>query len=364
MSVTIESGDLAAAMKRAAAIVASRNTIPILANVRIEAKAGELEIVTTDLDLEYRETIAVVDGGGLKTTVEAKRLAPLLGAAAKGSQVKLEIDGAHLVVKAGRSRWRLPVIGVEDFPQMPTADLPARLTIKAKVFAEMIGRVFWSRSTEPSRYYMHGPLMHDLDGKLALAATNGHTLMRISGKSQWPVGAPQIILQPKFCQAVQSIAAESDGDALIEWDGPKIRFQIGPITLLAKTIDGVFPDYQRVIPGESSDPIVVDPEVMRAAVKRVDLIGNAKTRCVRVSRGDGILSVSAVADDGARASEEFQAEVTASFEAGFNSQYVDQMLSAMGGDSITIHHAEANAQARICRTVDDGALGVLMPMRI
>ncbi|MDR7101500.1 DNA polymerase III subunit beta [Croceicoccus sp. BE223] len=365
MSVVLEAGALAKALKKAAAIVAASNTIPILANVRIETTSAGLQVLTTDLDVEYCETVPLVSADGeLATTVEAKRLAALAGAAAKGAQISLAMEDRQLAVKAGRSRWKLNALPVTDFPKIPALDLVHRLTMPGQQLASALARVLWSRSTEPTRYYLNGPLWHaGSDGMLRLVATNGHTLASTRVDARFPAEGADLILGPKFCMAAQSIAADFSGSVDLEWSASKIRMTAGECSLLGKAIDGTFPDYRRVIPCEVDDPIVVDPEMLRQAVRRIDLVGEGKTRTVRIGRSDGIIVVSTQNAEVGSGTEEVPADVRASFEVGFNSQYLDQVLTAIGGDSVTIHHADATSFALVRRTVDDGALAIVGPMR-
>lgn len=119
MSVTIEAGVLSRAMKSAAGIVEARDTIPILSNVRLRAVGGQLEIITSNSEIEYRQLVPLVTGGDLFTTVDARKLAALASAAESGAQIILAPKDHDVIAKAGRSRWTLPTLSVGTFPEMP-----------------------------------------------------------------------------------------------------------------------------------------------------------------------------------------------------------------------------------------------------
>lgn len=366
MSVTIEAAVLARAMKHAAAVVESRNTIPILSNVRLMADGDRLELIATDLDVEFRQSLPLAEGGELATTVDAKGLSALAQAAPQGSQILLEIEERRLTVKSGRSRWKMPVLPVDDFPVLPFDEQETvSAAIDGAALATVLKRVIWSVSDEPTRSYLHGPMLHADDGKLVLAASNGHTLMRAPIGVDAPENTPDTILGPKFCRLLETLA-EDQKEVGIEWSRQKARATLSDVVLTAKAIDGTFPDYRRAIPPElpKDEVLSVDPEPLRHAVRRVQVLSKQKSRCIKVERGADKLTLSMVSDDTSEGREEQPATCAEGFAAGFDAKYIDAMLAAIGGDTVTIHHADAAAPARFQRTVTDGAVGVVMPIRV
>ena len=361
--IAIEAGVLARAMKNAAAVTESRNTIPILSNVRLQADGDTLEIVTSDLDVEYRERLPLADGGQLATTADSKRLAAVASAAGKGSQLKLELAEGRLTVRNGRSRWQMPVLPVDDFPQLPFESDTVELRFTGSDLSALLARVLWSVSTEQTRYYLHGPLLHGHDGKTTLAATNGHTLAQQISELDHPHGAADVILGPKWCRIVEALSRDADAVKL-EWNAGKVRATVGETVLTGKVIDGTFPDYRRVIPPVSEAPVTVDPASLRAGVGKAIVLASDKTRIVKVERQAGTLLLTCTSPETGTGSADVPAECESGFVSGFDARYLDQMLAAIGGDSITIHHADGGAPARFERVAKDGFTGVVMPCRV
>lgn len=139
--ITLEASTLAAALKHAASVTATHNSIPILANVLLRAEAGALEVITTDLDCELRQRLPVGKKDELAITVDARRLAAIAGAAQKGAQISLEMDGPRLLVKVGRCRFQLPTLPPADFPALPAQDLPAAVSLPGAELARALARV-------------------------------------------------------------------------------------------------------------------------------------------------------------------------------------------------------------------------------
>src|SRR5690606_2997652 len=145
--------------------------------------------------------------------------------------------------------------------------------------------VLWSVCNEAHRPYLSGPLLHGEGGRLTLAACNGHTLVQVVTDSDLPAGASDIILGPKFCRIAQSLAGEAKEPVTLAWREGKASLDAGSVSLIGKAIEGTFPDYRRVIPGESTR-VVVDPESLRDAVRRVTMIATEKTRAIKLERGN------------------------------------------------------------------------------
>ncbi|HQS70675.1 MAG: DNA polymerase III subunit beta [Novosphingobium sp. 28-62-57] len=366
MGITIEAAVLSRAMSAAAKVCEARNTIPILSNVRLVADPiiGKLEVLTTDMDIEYRQRVPMAqESGQLRTTVNAGKLRDLVNAVPKGAQMRLTQDGNRLIVQAGRGRWVMHSLPADDFPSIEFAP-QHRLPIEpASKIGRIIDRVLWSRETELARYYLNGPLWHGDNGKLRLVTTNGHTMPVITTDLNWPADAPEVILAPKFCTILKDLVGDGAGVAMMCWDAAKMRVEFGDVILTGKVIDGTFPDYRRVISPPVAEPVIVDPATLAEAVRRVKLLGSEKTRSVKVEYHDGKITLSHTSVDHGTATEEVPADCKRRPDTGFNASYLMEMLAAIGGDSVEIHQQDANAPTLFRRVVDDGAFGIVMPMR-
>lgn len=364
MPVTLESGVLSRAMKTAASIVSARNTIPILSNVRLEVKGDALEVVTSNLDIEFRQRIPIVSGEPLATTVEAKRLSAIAGAVESGAQIALSLGDKRLTVKSGRSRWVLPVLPVDDFPVLPCDASAQPIQMNGPDLAQALNRVLWSVSSEETRYYLCGAFFNMEEGKLRLACTNGHTLAAFTTRQDWPSGWPDVIAPTIALRTIERLCAEAEQISLV-WDDAKIRVTAGDVILTAKLIDGVFPDYRRVIPASVENPIIIDPEPTRKALRRVDMVGSKETRCVAMTCSADMIDFSMTnGGEGSQACEQVPATCAAGHRTGFNVSYLASALEAIGGDTVEIHQSEPSTMALIRRTINDGSLAVVMPMRV
>lgn len=366
--VTIEARVLSGVMRAAAAVVEARNTIPILANVLISTRGdGAIDLVTTNLDIEYRQTIATAEAGALATTVDARRLAALAGVVDQGGQIALKPVDGRLEVRAGRARWLLPTLPGDNFPILVPGDLAWEITMPGRDLASALARVAHSISTEQTRYYLNGVFLDAEAGRARVVSTNGHAMsvagLGAAGGVEWPAGAEPVIVPQMMARRLVALCGDMDGPVTLGWNRAMARVVAPGWTLTGKLIDGTYPEYRRVSPGRVDEPVRFDPELLGQALRRVQQISTEKTRAVRIERGEGRLVVSLTSPEHGAASDEVPAECPRGAELVINAAYLGDCLDSLGGDSVELHQEGPGAPVLLRRVVDDGARCVVMPMR-
>ena len=256
MKFSIERGVLLKAIAQAQSVVERRNTIPILANVLIEADGDQVSFRATDLDIEVVDKApAMVERAGA-TTVPAVTLHEIVRKLPDGALVSLADDPAagRLTVEAGRSTFSLATLAKEDFPVMASSEYSSNFSAPAPVLRRLFDKSKFAISHEETRYYLNGVYMHiaEVDGRptLRCVATDGHRLARID--ADLPPGAadmPGVIVPRKTVGELRKLLDDDAGRNRGErFSETKIRFATPQIMLTSKVIDGTFPDYARVIP--------------------------------------------------------------------------------------------------------------------
>ena len=162
MKISVERGVLLKAVAQAQSVVERRNTIPILANVLIEAEGSDVTFRATDLDIEVVDKAAAMVERAGATTVSATTLHEIVRKLPDGAQVVLTADSAsgRLSVEAGRSNFSLATLPKEDFPVMATSDYASNFAAPAGVLRRLFDKSKFAISTEETRYYLNGVYMH------------------------------------------------------------------------------------------------------------------------------------------------------------------------------------------------------------
>ena len=353
-------------------VIERRNTIPILANVLIEAEGDTVNFRATDLDVEVSDKAnAQVERPGA-TTVSAVTLHEIVRKLPDGALVTLADDGTsgRLTVEAGRSNFNLATLPKEDFPVMASSEYASNFSAKAPVLRRLFDKSKFAISTEETRYYLNGVYMHVAtgeDGKvLRCVATDGHRLARID--AELPQGAeemPGVIVPRKTVGELRKLLDDDDMMIAVSVSETKIRFATPNITLTSKVIDGTFPDYTRVIPQGNTRKMEVDAAEFAKAVDRVATVSSERSRAVKLSLDEDRLILSVNAPDSGAAEEELAvAYDDERLEIGFNAKYLLEIASQVDRENAVFLFNSAGDPTLMREGNDQSAVYVVMPMRV
>ncbi len=372
MKLSIERGALLKAVSQAQSVVERRNTIPILANVLIEAEGNTVQFRATDLDIEVVDRAAAMVERAGATTVAATTLHEIVRKLPDGALVTLTADVAagRLTVEAGRSNFSLATLPREDFPVMATSEYEANFSAAAPVLRRLFDKSKFAISTEETRYYLNGVYMHvsDADGGQVLrcVATDGHRLARIDADLPADAGnMPGVIVPRKTVGELRKLLDDDDAQIAVSVSETKIRFATPEITLTSKVIDGTFPDYTRVIPQANTKRLEVDAGEFAQAVDRVATVSSERSRAVKLQLEEDRLILSVNAPDSGAAEEELAvAYGDERIEIGFNAKYLLEIASQVDREN-AVFLFNSSADPTLMREGNDqSALYVVMPMRV
>ncbi len=371
MRVTLERSSLLKSLNHVQRVVERRNTIPILSNVLLRAEDSELHLKATDLDLEITETApAVVEQSGA-TTVPAHMLYDIVRKLPDGAEVMLSVsDDNTMHLTSGKSQFKLQMLPETDFPDLTAGEFSHTFRLPATGLKGLVDRTQFAISTEETRYYLNGIYFHSLEDEgnqvLRAVATDGHRLAR--AQIEAPEGCedmPGIIIPRKAVGEIQRLLEDPDGSVNIELSDTKIRLSLDTLVLTSKLIDGTFPDYNRVIPVGNDKELVLERSTFTSAVDRVSTISSDRGRAVKLSLSEGRLILSVNNPDSGSAEEEIAVGYSSEdLDIGFNSRYLLDITNQLGGDEAIFSLADPGSPTLIRDASDNGAIYVLMPMRV
>ncbi|HWB47287.1 MAG TPA: DNA polymerase III subunit beta [Hyphomicrobiaceae bacterium] len=372
MKLVIERGELLRALGHVTSVVERRTTIPILSNVLLKASAQGLSFKATDLEREVIEQAPADVSQPGATTVPAHILHDIVRKLPDGAEVEMkrEADKERLVLTSGQSRFALQTLAPEDFPDLAAGELNHKFQIGAQDLKRLIDKTRFAISTEETRYYLNGIYLHAASrGKrqtLRAVATDGHRLAQAD--VPLPKGAeamPGIILPRKTVHELHRLIESSDGTVDVGVSAAKARFEIGTITLTSKLIDGTFPDYARVIPKANDKDLKVSNAEFKNAVDRVSTIASERGRAVKLNMSGNKLVLSVNNPDGGSATEEITVDYGSQpLEIGFNARYLLDIANQLESETAHFQLADPGSPTMVKDEGDEGALYVLMPMRV
>jgi DNA polymerase-3 subunit beta len=367
MKISIERGTLLKAVSQAQSVVERRNTIPILANVLIEAEGDTVSFRATDLDIEVVDRApAVVERPGA-TTVSAVMLHEIVRKLPDGALVNLAEDAAsgRLTVTAGRSQFNLATLPKEDFPVMASSEYSSNFQAKAPVLRRLFDKAKFAISTEETRYYLNGVYMHVATGEdgpvLRCVATDGHRLARID--APLPDNAstmPGVIVPRKTVNELRKLLDDDEAMINVSVSETKVRFATDVISLTSKVTD-----YTRVIPTGNTKRLEVDASEFAKAVDRVATVSSERSRAVKLSLDEDRLVLSVNAPDSGAAEEELAvAYGDERLEIGFNAKYLLEIASQVDRENAVFMFNSSGDPTLMREGNDTSAIYVVMPMRV
>ena len=372
MKISIERGPLLRAVAQAQSVVERRNTIPILANVLIEAEGETVSFRATDLDIEVVDRVpAMVEQSGA-ATVSAVLLHEIVRKLPDGALVQLADDpgNGRLTVRAGRSNFTLATLPKEDFPVMASAEYSSNFSAPARDLRRLFDKSKFAISTEETRYYLNGVYMHVAEGEdgrvLRCVATDGHRLARVD--APLPDGAadmPGVIVPRKTVAELRKLLEDDEMQIAVSVSETKLRFATPDIALTSKVIDGTFPDYSRVIPIGNEKRLEVDAGDFAKAVDRVATVSSERSRAVKLSLEEDKLVLAVNAPDSGMAQEELVvAYGDDHLDIGFNAKYLLEIANQIERENAVFLFNGSGDPALVREGGDTSAVYVVMPMRV
>jgi len=372
MELVVRKTDLLRELQLFQGIVERKNTIPILANVLLEANGAEVKMLATDLEVGLRSkcTATVSKGGSL--TLPAKKLYEIIKALPE-TDVRIEEDKGGVKVAADRFDSRMQTLPREDFPTLPDAPGTVSATLPREALRRMIERTQFAITGEDTRYFLNGALFILRADSMALVSTDGHRLAYISvprerAKGSKPDDENRVILPRKTLLELGRLLAEGgEGDIRYERGENHLFFGVGDRLLISRMIDGQFPAFERVIPKNNDKHVEFDRDRLTSAVKRVALLSNERSRAVKFQIDKGKVEIASSSPEFGEAKEVLMVDYAAApVTICFNAQYVLDFLSVVETESVSLDFKDEMSQAVLKPLGAEGYdyTYVIMPMRI
>lgn len=319
MRFSIERDAFLAAARRAAAVIKSRNTIPVLACVLIEAKDNALRISASNIDMWTTATVEAAGARNGAACIDAAKLVAWLTACPKNTLVHFDMNENGVVAaSAGGLAATMATLPQEDFPVARDSDKGTEVA----GFIPAMRTCLPFASREETRYHMCGVAI----SQGSAVATDAHRACAVA------IGAP-----PEIAAIVPSAAC-----AVIASAGPDARLWVSDrtwscedegFTSAGKLIDGTYPDWTRVF-GEADRAGEADADDLGAAFLSVLMASDERSKGVLMKAGGETLvltcrSVAMMAT----------AEVAWSggkFSLGINARYAKDALAPFAGNVVKI----------------------------
>ncbi|MCB1275345.1 DNA polymerase III subunit beta [Prosthecobacter sp.] len=363
MKFTISKESFLDAINQVQHVVSSRTTLAILSNVLLKAKDGMLELTTTDLDVGVTCSVpAEVDEPGA-TTLPARRLATIVREL-PAEEIEVKVDEKNVAsIRSGPSYFKVLGLTSEEFPALPRFDDAREFRIEQQVLRDCLRKTSYAISTDETRYVLNGILFSFKDNALTMVATDGRRLAMVEQELEFPQSQEiDIIVPTKAVNELSRLLGDS-GEVAIRVTGSQVGFDLGDSLLVSKLIDGNYPNYRQVIPGESKERIPLEREAFLRAISRVSLLVTEKSNSIKFIFTPGSVEIVATSPDVGEARETVAINYKgAAITIAFNPEFAMAPLRNLSADEVHLHLIDEISPG-VLRS-GTNFLYVLMPMRV
>ena len=366
MQMTLNRDELLKPLAVVAGVVERRQTLPILSYALLRQGDEGITLTGTDLEVEVVIEVSGQEATNASMTVPARKLLDICRALPEKSDIHIKKEGDKAILKAGKSRFTLLTLPVDDFPNIETTQWELELMLPQKEIKGLLERTHFCMAQQDVRYYLNGLLL-EFEGKhLRAVATDGHR-MAIS-----KISAPrdsedlrQVIVPRKGVHEIIRLLNDSEDEVALRVGTNHLQIQTKQLTFTTKLIDGRFPDYNKVVPTEQTKKIKFDRESLREAMSRAAILSNEKYRGVRLSLNKQNLGITAHNPEQEEAHEDIAIEYSGeAMEIGFNVNYIIEAVSAVSTDDIILTLNDPNSSCMIFSPADKTTQYIIMPMRL
>jgi len=372
MKLKITRGELLTGFQRVQGVVEKRNTMPILSNILLEAKENQVELFATDLEIGIRGSYKaeVSQPGGV--TVSARKLYEIVRELPDGT-VSIASEANHTVgIQAGKSEFKLLGLPPQEFPAMPSVESEPLIPIDRSIFSDLIRKSVFAAGDNNARYILNGIFVTRFTkakkAAIRFVGTDGHRLAVIErflegGKALQE--EQSAIVPKKAAIEIKKLLDESEEVPQLGVSKNQMIFQRSQLLLLARLMEGSYPNYQQVIPKENDKRAVVKKEELESALRRVSILSREKTSAIKLELGSGAITLSSSNPDMGEAKESLEAQYgQEGITTGFNARYLLDALGAIDSDQVVLEFKDALSPCVIRQPGDPDFLCVVMPMRV
>lgn len=362
MKLQVTQENLSKALGTVGRVANTRNTLPILANVIIKTVGTRLAIAATNLDIAITHYIGSKVGQEGSITVPARLMQDFVSSLPSGV-IDLELDEYKLHITTDQYNSVINGISADEFPVMPAISNGETWYVQSGVLKKALQQVLIASSSDDARPVLTGVYFHTSGGKLYIASTDSY---RLAEKQLMKTGEDIKLLVPASAMHdLLRVLEDGEEEVTVVYDDQQVLFKTGEVELVARLIEGSYPDYRKLIPKDFA---------IIAKLKRPDFVNITKVSSLfaRESAGSVTMlvddkknqvSIRSIASQLGENTATASAETTGSGEITLNSRFLLDALGVMGGEQIELCF-NGKLEACVLRSMGDSSYThVVMPLK-
>ena len=368
MKITIQRAALLKPLQIISGVVERRQTLPILANILMTVQENQLSLTATDLEIELIGTLPLEQAATSGSiTVAARKLLDICRALPEDALLEFILEGDHLVLRSGKSRFMLATLPAHDFPSIEKPFFTTEFILSQAKLKHLLGKTHFAMGQQDVRHYLNGTLIDIYQGMMKCIATDGHRLAFSSISDINLANAKNQVILPRksVLELMRLLDTNNENNITVCLGENHFRIISPDFIFTSKLINAQYPDYDKLIPRSIENTAIASRENLKQALVRVSILSNEKFRGVRLYLDKDKLRIVANNPEQEEAEEWVQLEYQGSnMEIGFNVAYLLDVISAIASEHIRWSFSNANGGVLIEASEKDDSLYVVMPMRL
>ena len=369
MKVSVTAANLGQGLQVVSRAVSSRTTLPILNNVLIQTGDTGLQLTATNLEIGIRQSIPaeVQEEGGV--TVPARLLTDFVtGHPDEPLSMTLDRKTQSLAVKSNHFDANIRGIDPADFPPVPAGADGRKVKISPTDLKDAIEQTVIAASSDEGRPVLTGVYVQLNGGKATFAATDGHRLAVKTLPVQADAGDTDTIVIPARALSELSRILKTGEDGIEVTVGAQknqVFFKTRDVELMSRLIEGTYPNYQQVIPGQSTTTVTVKTQDLLFTTKMVSLFSKDAANVIKFKAEGGKLTLTANTSEVGQNVADVEARIEGQdLQVAFNSKYLLDVLGILGTDEVQLGFTGPLNPGLIKPVGRDDYLYIIMPVRV
>lgn len=366
MEFSVDRNELYRCLQRLQGFIDPKGPMPILSNLLFQSVEKGVLVSATNLDIGLKKLCPAVVTKPGNLTIHSKKLHDIVRELPDGEIHLTTLDNQWARLTCGKSKFRLALLPVDDFPPFPKYNAGAMKQIDGGVLGEMIERTFHAISQDETRYMLNGVLLQLFKDHVRMVATDGHRLAYVRRPIALKVEKEmEIIIPKKAVQELKKLTEEEGGDLSFTHQDNHLIFQKDETVFVSRLLEGKFPNYEQVIPTKNTKSALVQVDPLIHALKRVAILADEKSKMVKLQFSHGKLELTSEASELGDAMESLDVEYTKEdIGIGINAVYLIDVLSILQNDTVSLNMEDGLSPLLIKSPVDEDFLSIVMPMRL
>lgn len=344
--------------------ISTKNTLPILSNLLIEALDNDIKVTATDLDLGISSTIPSKAKTMGSITIPAKKLIDIIKELPENQPISVQLKKNNtIIINCGKVNFKIVGLPKEEFPNLPEFKNKESIKIKQKDLKEALSLTVFASSKDETRYVLNGVLFVVEQDTITLVATDGRRLAKAKAQlSETTKLEKHVIVPTKTITEVLKMLKD-DGEVDIVFSETQILFNLGKTKIISRLVEGEYPNYEQVIPKEISNKIKINRKNLLSAAKRASIFTSQESLAVRVDIEKNKMTLSKNTPYIGEVKEELDVEYSGkNIALGFNPLYLIELLKTLDIADIELEVDDADKPGAI--RVGETYVYVVLPMQL